>query len=175
MGRRGAFRAVMTGLFLGLCLLAVGSNALPGFAIEAEAAGTSRVLQVEGAIAGGGTASFDLAALKALPAVTIKTTTPWTDHEDTYVGVRVRDLLDHLGAKGTSVIASAVDDYAVSIPMRDLRDYDVIIAYAMDGKPLPLDDKGPYWIIYPFSAETALQTDIYFSRSVWQLKRLTVE
>jgi hypothetical protein len=51
----------------------------------------------------------------------------------------------------------------------------VIIAYAMDGKPLPPDDKGPLWIIYPFSQVPALQRDLYFARGVWQLNRLTVQ
>ena len=59
--------------------------------------------------------------------------------------------------------------------MADIRDYDVIIAYAMNGKPLQADDKGPLWIVYPFSAHSELQKDLYFARSVWQLKRLTVQ
>ncbi len=47
--------------------------------------------------------------------------------------------------------------------------------YAMNGKPLPLDDKGPLWVIYPYSEHSGLQKDLYFSRSVWQLNRLTVQ
>jgi hypothetical protein len=51
----------------------------------------------------------------------------------------------------------------------------VIVAYTMNGKPLRPDDKGPLWIIYPYSEYNALQKDLYFSRSVWQLNRLTVQ
>jgi len=101
--------------------------------------------------------------------------TPWTDGENLFEGVRLRDLLARLGAQGNAVLADAVDDYAVKIPMEDIRDYDVIVAYAMNGKPLPLDDKGPLWVIYPYSEYFGLQKDLYFARSVWQLNRLTVQ
>ena len=80
-----------------------------------------------------------------------------------------------LGAQGNAVFADAVDDYAVKIPMEDIRDYDVIVAYAVNGKSLPADDKGPLWVIYPYSEYSRLQKDLYFSRSVWQLNRLTVQ
>ena len=46
--------------------------------------------------------------------------------------------------------ADAVDDYRITIPLEDIRDYDVIVAYAMNGRPLPRD-------------------------AVWQLNRLTVQ
>ena len=68
-----------------------------------------------------------------------------------------------------------VSEFTIAIPEEDIRSYDVIIAYAMNGKPLPLDDKGPLWIVYPFSATFSLQKDVYYSRSVWQLNRLTLQ
>ena len=175
MRRRGAFRGTMIGTVAGLCLAVIGWAACPDAAAETTASTKTGLLRVDGTVAGGKAVTVDLATLKSLPAITVKTTTPWTDQEDAFEGVLVRDLLDHFGAKGSSVVAYALDDYMVTIPMEDFRDYDVIIAYAIDGKPLPLDDKGPFWIIYPFSATSALQTDIYFSRSVWQLNRLTVQ
>jgi hypothetical protein len=45
----------------------------------------------------------------------------------------------------------------------------------MNGAPLPVNNKGPLWVIYPYSERSSLQKDIYFSRSVWQLNRLTVQ
>lgn len=144
--------------------------------IAAEAAiPTDAVLVIDGRIDGGKPAAFDLAVLKSLPVTRVLTTTPWTDGEDLYEGVRIRDLLHRLGAQGAVVLADAVDDYEVKIPMKDIRDYDVIVAYAVNGKPLPVDDKGPLWIIYPYSEHPDLQKDLYFSRSVWQLNRLTVK
>ncbi|GAB2177714.1 molybdopterin-dependent oxidoreductase [Dongia sp. agr-C8] len=147
-----------------------------GSSVMAQAATPAgTILVIDGNVSGGQPAAFDLAALKALPVTRITTMTPWTDGENLYEGVKIRDLLERLGAEGQSIIADAVDDYKVKIPMEDVRDYDVIVAYAVDGKPLPEDDKGPLWIIYPYSEHSGLQKDLYFSRSVWQLNRLTVQ
>jgi len=139
---------------------------------------TAPILVIAGKIAAtnaDGTAEFDLALLKSLPEVTIKTVTPWTEGEHDFAGVRLRDLLARIGAGSDAVTASAADDYQVSIPAEDFGTRDVIVAYALDGKPLPVEDKGPLWIVYPFSSEPSLQKDIYFARCVWQLKRLQVE
>jgi hypothetical protein len=160
---RGTITAVM--ILLGLAFI-VGSGA----ATETEA-----LLVVDGKIAGGKPAAFDLALLKSLPAVTVTTMTPWTDGEIAFQGVRLRDLLEHLGAKGDAVVAAAVDDYQATIPIEDFRDYDVIVAYAMNGVAMTPDNKGPLWIVYPLSGHPGLQKDLYYSRSVWQLNRLTVQ
>jgi hypothetical protein len=72
------------------------------------------------------------------------------------------------------VTADGIDDYAVDIPAADFQDYDVILAYSLNGKPLPAENKGPLWLVYPFSANAGLRKDIFYARSVWQLRRLTV-
>jgi hypothetical protein len=173
MKPRGWFRGAIAGMVMGFGIAAIGWGGSSSIAGEtAEPAGT--VLVVDGATAGGRPVTFDLAALHALPATRITTMTPWTDGENQYEGVRIRDLLKQLGAEGSTVLADAVDDYQVKIPMEDIQDYDVIIAYAMNGAPLPVDNKGPLWVIYPYSEHSGLQKDIYFARSVWQLNRLTV-
>jgi hypothetical protein len=161
-------------MLMGIGVAAIGWTGAAGVMAEA-AAPASTILVIDGHVDGGKAAAFDLAALKAMPVTGITTMTPWTDGESFYEGVRIRDLLDRLGAEGDTVLADALDDYQVGIPMEDIRDYEVIIAYAVDGKPLPADNKGPLWIIYPYSEHAGLQKDIYFSRSVWQLNRLTVQ
>jgi len=171
MKPRDILRAAITGTMIMLGVTT--AQWVAGSAVEAAEA-ASTVLVVDGRIAQG-KATFDLAALKALPHVTIKTMTPWSDGENEFEGVRARDLLDRVGAQGTTVLAAAVDDYQIAIPIEDFRDNDVILAFAMNGVALPLDNKGPLWIIYPFSDRPSLQKDLYFSRSVWQLNRLTVK
>jgi hypothetical protein len=175
MKPRAAIRGVVTGMML-LLVAALGLTALmpPGGSVAA-AESAAPLLIVDGAVAEGKAVHFDLALLKSLPAVTVKTMTPWTDGENEFQGVRLRDLLQHLGAKGKEVVAAATDAYAAAIPMEDIADYDVIVAYAMNGKPMPSDNKGPLWVIYPFSSYHALQKDLYYARCVWQLTRLTVQ
>ena len=175
MRPRDLFRGAMAGVLIGIGIAASIAYAGTAGTMAAAATPAAAVLVVDGHVPGGRSAAFDLAALKKLPVTRVTTMTPWTDGESLYEGVRVSDLLAALGADGEVVLADAVDDYQVKIPMQDIRDYDVIIAYAMDGKPLPADNKGPLWIIYPYSEHFALQKDLYFSRSVWQLNRLTVQ
>jgi hypothetical protein len=179
MRPRGRFRGALGGMLMGIGI-ATTTLSQAGWSLSASIAAEAAtpadtVLVIDGAIAGGKPAAFDLAVLKSLPVTRVTTMTPWTDGENLFEGVRLRDLLARLGAQGNAVLADAVDDYAVKIPMEDIRDYDVIVAYAMNGKPLPADDKGPLWVIYPYSEYSGLQKDLYFSRSVWQLNRLTVQ
>ena len=35
-------------------------------------------------------------------------------------------------------------------------------------------DKGPFWIIYPFDSNPDYQSEVIYSRSIWQLNRLEV-
>ena len=86
-----------------------------------------------------------------------------------------RDLLKKLGAEGDEVIASALNDYIVEIPMTDFTEFDVIVAYSMDGQPLRRNDKGPLWIVYPRDQHQALQDIRFDYRWVWQLSRLEVQ
>jgi hypothetical protein len=173
MKPRAFIRGVIAGPLLGLGLVATGWTA--SSSIPAQAARSDTILVIDGDATGGKPMALDLAQLKTLPATTITTATPWTEGENRFDGVRLSDLLAYLGAGEATVIAAAVDDYRITIPSEDIRYYDVIIAYAMNGKPLPLDDKGPLWIIYPFSGNFGLQKDLYFARAVWQLNRLTVQ
>ena len=44
----------------------------------------------------------------------------------------------------------------------------------MDGKPLSVRDKGPLFLIYPFDKNPELYNEKYFSRSVWQIKKIEI-
>ena len=132
------------------------------------------ILEVTGDITDG-MSKFDREALQTLPQVTLETSTVVTDGTHSFTGFLMRDLLDRLGAEGEHVIATALNDYVVEIPMSDFSEFDVIVAYSMDGKPLRRNDKGPLWIVYPRDAHEALQDIRYDYRWVWQLSRLEVQ
>ncbi|TNF21455.1 MAG: hypothetical protein EP318_07720 [Rhodobacteraceae bacterium] len=131
------------------------------------------VLRVTGKVAGGAV-MLDMAALRALPATTLETSTVVTDGTHRFTGVLLRRLLGDLGAAGDSVTATALNDYAVEIPIRDFERFDVILAYEMDGAALRRADKGPLWIVYPRDAHPELQDIRYDYRWVWQLSDLEV-
>ncbi|MET0211152.1 MAG: hypothetical protein ABW220_19070, partial [Burkholderiaceae bacterium] len=60
----------------------------------------------------------------------------------------------------------------VNIPVADSRQYDVIVARLMDGKPMQVRDKGPLFIVYPFDSHVELRNSVYYGRSAWQLKSM---
>ncbi len=64
-------------------------------------------------------------------------------------GVRVADLLDEAGVapEGTTVIVSAPDGYAVSLPLTYLYDRDIILAYAANGATLSPDAGFPFLLV----------------------------
>jgi hypothetical protein len=40
---------------------------------------------------------------------------------------------------------------------------------------MPVSDKGPFFIIYPFDSFEELKNELYYSRSAWQVRSITIE
>ncbi|MBZ6075016.1 oxidoreductase [Microvirga puerhi] len=121
-----------------------------------------------------GQARFDRAMLEALGTASITTGSVWTDYVQHFEGVPMKAVLDRVGARGTSMIASALNDYKISIPFSDLK-YSPLLAMKADGRVLALRDRGPLWIVYPRDDYDELHHTLYESRWVWQLNRLHIE
>lgn len=120
------------------------------------------------------TVRFDREGLEALGVHTVRTSTVWTDGTHEFIGPRLCDLLDHVGAYGTLVEARALNDYFVTIPIEDCRTYDVILALTQDGVPLTPRDRGPIWVVYPRDDHRDLADPMMNSRWIWQLSELIV-
>lgn len=136
------------------------------------------VLEVHGDIANAnadGAALFDMDMLQALPPAWLETTTAVTDGVRRFEGFLMRDLLDLVAATGTTVTASALNDYVIEFAADEFDRFDVLVAYRMDGEPLLPSDKGPLWIVYPRDQHAELQDIRYDYRWVWQLKRLDIK
>jgi len=136
------------------------------------------ILAVHGAITNtnaDGAALFDRAMLEALPETELVTHTSVTDGAHVFTGFLLRDLLQRVGAMGTSATATALNDYAITIAVEEFFKYDVIAAYAMDGRTLQPSDKGPLWLVYPRDQHPELQDIRYDYRWVWQLVRLDIQ
>lgn len=120
-------------------------------------------------------AEFDLEMLAALPQHSFSTRTPWDKTARKFTGPLLRDLLASVGAQGRLLKAAALNDYKVEIPVEDAQQYDVIICHLIDDQPMRIRDRGPLFIVYPFDAHPAIQSGRYFSRAIWQLRRIDVE
>ena len=118
--------------------------------------------------------SLDLQALRQLPETTFQTSTIWTEGVQTFTGVSLVDLMAELGVKDGIIVATAINDYAVEIPLSDAVEGGPIIAYLMDGAEMTVRDKGPLWVVYPYDSQSAYRTEVVYSRSIWQLDRLDI-
>ena len=128
-----------------------------------------------GAPNAGANADFDISQLAKLPQHSFTTKTPWYTEPKTFSGPLLRDVLAAAGASGTALRAVALNDYKIDIPFEDARRHDVIIAMLLDGKPMPVREKGPLFIIYPFDSKSELRSERYYSRSAWHLRTLEVK
>ena len=122
-----------------------------------------------------GTAWFDLAMLDALPQTSFDTSTIWTDGVTEYSGVELSVLLDAVDAEGQQLLMTALNDYAIEVPMSEAVSGGPILATRANGEVLSVRDKGPIWVIYPFDDNAAYKTEVTYSRSIWQLKSIKVE
>tara|TARA_R110002124_G_scaffold154005_7_gene321030 strand:+ start:761 stop:1237 length:477 start_codon:yes stop_codon:yes gene_type:complete len=118
---------------------------------------------------------FSLEELQALPTTSFETTTIWTEGSQTFEGVSLAALLDHLEVTEGMIEATAINDYSVAIPMSDATDDGPIIAYLNNDAPMSRRGKGPLWIVYPYDSNLKYQTETVYSRSIWQLDRLSIK
>lgn len=157
---------------------AVAIIVVAGSAVALDAPSDRPILTVSGNIAntnGDGNAVFDRKMLETLGMVRFQTMTPWYDQPVEFEGVPVRAVLEAVGASGDQVTAVALNDYKATIPTEDFTRFDVVLALKRDGQYMPVRDKGPLFIVYPYDSDPELQTQKYYSRSVWQVSQLVVE
>ncbi len=163
-------------LFSLLGLLAFSAFAAPDNALAPPTGKT--VLNVSGKIAvknHSERAAFDMAMLEALPQHSFTTRTPWFDKPVKFTGPLLADVMAAVKASGTTISAVAINDYKISIPVADTLKYEVIVARLIDGKPMPVREKGPLFVVYPFDSAAELRTSTFYERSIWQLKALDIQ
>lgn len=122
----------------------------------------------------GEVARFDRPMLEALGTDGFATKTPWYNGVTRFEGVPMRTLLKAVAASGDRVVATALNDYTTEIPMADIARFEVLLALKRDGNYMPVRDKGPLFIVYPFDSDKELQTQTYYGRSAWQVSKLVI-
>jgi hypothetical protein len=135
------------------------------------------LLTVTGSIAAtnaDGAALLDGAQLMGWGPGRLRTATPWTDGESDFEGVFGSQLLAALGAGGTMLRCSALNDYHVDIPAQEMRAYPILLALRRDGAPLSPRDLGPIWVVYPWTQHPELDDRVHRQRSIWQLNAIEV-
>jgi hypothetical protein len=164
------------GLALGCLLGLVGT--LAASAADLPVPAGKPVLTISGKIGVfnvGETAQFDMHMLESLGLASFTTTTPWYDGPVTFEGVPMTKLMRAVAASGDHVTAIALNDYATDIPMADFTRYGVLLALKRNGSYMPVRDKGPLFIVYPYDTDPELRHPMFTSRSAWQVTRLIVK
>lgn len=122
-----------------------------------------------------GKAVFDIASLEKLGMVSFQTTSPWYNGRTKFTGIPLQKLMDYVGAKGSVVMVTALNDYTTVIPLSDFKKYNVILALKINGEYMRIRDKGPLFIVYPYDSMPELNNQIFYSRSAWQVSRMNIE
>lgn len=135
------------------------------------------VLTVTGAIErtnADGEARFDRDMLRDLPTTRFETGTIWTEGTHVFEGVLLGDLVEAVGGDGASVRATALNDYAVTIPLGGTDEEAALVAYHLNGEEMSVRNKGPLWVVYPYDTDPDFRTETVYARSIWQLTTLDV-
>ena len=122
-----------------------------------------------------GSVTYDRDALEEMGLVSIKTTTPWNEGVVDFEGVPLAALLERANVSGETATVVALNDYSVDIPTSDFSEFGTILAVKRNGEYMPVDDQGPFFVIYPFDSNPVLQGQPYYGRAVWQVKEIAVQ
>lgn len=146
---------------------AVAFTAGPAFADDP-------ILTIDGKIAGAGPRTFTLADLMAQPVASFATKTPWHATAVTFEGIGFDVLLALVGPTGTRLRFSALNDYVVEADIADLTGLGGVFAYRENGRQMPVSDKGPLFLVFPFDSDERLQHQSLYARCIWQLATIDV-
>jgi hypothetical protein len=161
-----ALISAVSAIFLSTVPLAAQTIVAPSGSVILTVTGNVAVKNTDAA------ALLDLEMLEAVGTTTIETATIWTEGTQVFEGVSLAALVRALGLTGTTLRATAINDYAVEVPMTDAVEGGPIIAYRLDGQTMSVRDKGPLWIIYPYDQDEKYRTEVIYSRSIWQLDHI---
>ena len=98
------------------------------------------------------TVNFDMATLESIGLVEYDVTDIVEEEGDvTFQGVLLSDLLAAVGTFDTAqeVFITALDGYAIVIPMSDIESYPVLLATQINGERMDVERRGPTRIVYP--------------------------
>ncbi len=87
--------------------------------------------------------------LAALPQRTLQVGYPNWPAPVRVSGPSLASVLDAAGAEGGEVLVQAVDGYAPSFRIAEVRAGDFVLATSMDGQPLSIGGRGPTWLVFP--------------------------
>ncbi len=120
---------------------------------------------------------FSFNELSKLPNTIVHTKTIWTSTSD-FSGPLISEILSAVGAheNAKTVEVKTIDNFYVTIPISDFKQWEVILAYSRDGRRLKASTKGPLWIIYPVDKyKSELNNNLTRPKLAWGVKEFVVK
>ena len=118
---------------------------------------------------------LDEAALAALPQTEFETVTPWTTGGHRYRGPTLKAMLAAQGLKDvTHIRVTGLNGYQQQFELAQFAEVPLSLVRYQDDKPLTRRNKGPVWLLMPFSKYPEFDLSPIHSYMVWQLVRIEV-
>ena len=109
--------------------------------------------------------------LAALPQTAFTTTFPWSKTPRRLEGPSIADLVDRFDPerRASTIEFVALDAYLVSTEIDRLVRDEALLALRQDGAYLPVADKGPALLMFPFTDRPELDDKAHGSLCIWQI------
>lgn len=134
--------------------------------------GTASAYELE-VVTDQGSVHYSQSDILALDGASLVTQTPWTDGELHFQGALLSTVLADASVEADQLLAKALNEYAVVISVPTAIDEGAFVAVQIDGEPMRVRDKGPFWIVFPWSDRPDLLERDVRSWSIWQLQQLS--
>ena len=114
-----------------------------------------------------GKRSFSLSQIEKLPTFQVKIKTYWGE-DGVFIGVKFNDLLREAGIEEfRRVMVRASNDYKITVSASDVGVGQTLLVYRIDDAYLALNDKGPFWLVWPEQAEALLTGEEQGTQWIW--------
>ena len=119
---------------------------------------------------------FDYSRLATLQQVTVNADFPMGDdeHIHTFMGPLLAEVIKAAGATGEMVTLTALDGYAIEVPMAELVEKGAVLALKRDGIPFGIGDFGPAHLVFPRADRLDL-ADMNDDWWIWSVYHINVE
>lgn len=123
-----------------------------------------------------GVVQMDRATIERVGLVEYSVKDPFTGITVRYRGVLMRDLLAlwQTAEEAQTLYLTALNDYAIDVPLRDFYEYPVLFALQADGVYMEPDTQGPAMLVYPIDQ---YEFDLAKVKRnwIWQIKSIELQ
>ncbi|PJG57678.1 molybdopterin-dependent oxidoreductase [Aeromonas cavernicola] len=119
--------------------------------------------------------TVDEASLAKLPHIEFTTTTPWTLGTRQFRGPTLATLLAAYGVPDAKkAIVSGLNGYQQLVDLTQFDNLPLTLVRYENGQPLTRRNKGPLWLLLPFTDHPTLDIPAIHNSMVWQVTRIEI-